>query len=80
MKDLDGKTAFITGAASGIGLGMAKALLGAGMKVVIADVRAGPLQAAVKSLGAPSRALAMPRPMPLAAPVTKAVLPSRFSI
>ena len=39
MEDFTGKTAFITGAASGIGLGIAKACGRAGMKVVIVDVR-----------------------------------------
>jgi NAD(P)-dependent dehydrogenase (short-subunit alcohol dehydrogenase family) len=39
MKDLEGKTAFITGGASGIGLGIAKACAKYGMKVVIADKR-----------------------------------------
>lgn len=39
MENLQGKTAFITGAASGIGLGIAKACGRAGMNVVIADVR-----------------------------------------
>jgi NAD(P)-dependent dehydrogenase (short-subunit alcohol dehydrogenase family) len=39
MKILQGKTAFITGGASGIGLGIAQAFVGAGMKVVIADLR-----------------------------------------
>ena len=39
MKDVDGRVAFITGGASGIGLGMAKAFTNAGMKVVLADVR-----------------------------------------
>jgi NAD(P)-dependent dehydrogenase (short-subunit alcohol dehydrogenase family) len=39
MKDVDGKTAFITGGASGIGFGMARTFLKAGMKVVMADVR-----------------------------------------
>ena len=39
MQDLPGKTAFITGGASGIGLGIAKAALARGMNVVIADIR-----------------------------------------
>lgn len=38
LTDLAGKTAFITGGASGIGLGMARAFVGQGMKVVIADI------------------------------------------
>ena len=38
MKDLKGKTAFITGGASGIGYGMAHAFGHAGMNVVIADI------------------------------------------
>src|SRR5690606_12266791 len=38
MKDLFGKVAFITGAASGIGLGMAHALARRGMKIVLADI------------------------------------------
>lgn len=37
MQQLTGKTAFITGGASGIGLGMARAFLAEGMKVMIAD-------------------------------------------
>src|SRR5262245_11162861 len=39
MKDVQGKVAFITGGASGIGLGLAKVFSSAGMKVVIADIR-----------------------------------------
>ena len=39
MKDLKGKTAFITGGGSGVALGQAKAFSAVGMKVVIADIR-----------------------------------------
>ena len=59
MQNLPGKTAFVTGGASGIGLGIAKALLGAGMKVVIADIREDHLASATAELGAPERVLAL---------------------
>ena len=39
MNDFKGKTAFITGGASGIGLGIAKAAAGVGMNIVLADLR-----------------------------------------
>jgi NAD(P)-dependent dehydrogenase (short-subunit alcohol dehydrogenase family) len=39
MEHLTGKTAFVTGGASGLGLGIAKACAKEGMKVVIADMR-----------------------------------------
>ena len=38
MKDLDGKVAVVTGAASGIGLAMCERFLAEGMRVVMADV------------------------------------------
>jgi NAD(P)-dependent dehydrogenase (short-subunit alcohol dehydrogenase family) len=38
MKTLEGRTAVVTGAASGIGLGMTEAFASRGMKVVMADV------------------------------------------
>ena len=47
MKDLRGKVAFITGGASGIGLGIAGACADAGMKVVIADLRKDHIAAAL---------------------------------
>ena len=50
MEHLRNKVAFITGAASGIGLGIARACLGAGMKVVITDVREAALKSAAASL------------------------------
>ncbi len=59
MQNLPGKTAFVTGGASGIGLGIAKALLGAGMNVVIADIRDDHLRQAQEELGAPERVLAL---------------------
>jgi NAD(P)-dependent dehydrogenase (short-subunit alcohol dehydrogenase family) len=51
MQDLEGRVAFITGGGSGVGLGMAKAFVAAGMKVAIADVRADHLEAATAELG-----------------------------
>ena len=59
MQNLPGKTAFVTGGASGIGLGIAKALLGAGMNVVIADIREDHLAEATAELGTPERVLAL---------------------
>lgn len=50
MQNLAGKTAFVTGGASGIGLGIAKALLGEGMKVTIADIREDHLEDAIEEL------------------------------
>ena len=47
MKDLAGKTAFITGGGSGVALGQAKAFAAAGMKIVIADIRRDHLDSAV---------------------------------
>lgn len=50
MKDLKGKTAFITGGASGIGFAMARAFGRQGMNVVIADIEDAPAKAAVERL------------------------------
>jgi len=47
MKDFKGKTAFITGGASGLGLGIAKAFAKAGMNIVIADFRQEAIDAAL---------------------------------
>ena len=51
MQNVEGKVAFITGGASGIGLGMAIAFVNAGMKVVISDFRQADMAAGGK--GAP---------------------------
>src|SRR5579864_2676101 len=50
MKDLVGKTAFITGAASGIGLGVATRLAQAGVKVMMCDIERQALDAALAEL------------------------------
>jgi NAD(P)-dependent dehydrogenase (short-subunit alcohol dehydrogenase family) len=50
MQDLSGKTAFITGGASGIGLSMARAFGRQGMSVMIADIEAQALELAVDDL------------------------------
>jgi NAD(P)-dependent dehydrogenase (short-subunit alcohol dehydrogenase family) len=55
MRELKGKVAVVTGAASGIGRALAERFAREGMKVVLADVEAQPLDAAreaVASLGA----------------------------
>ena len=50
MKDFAGKICFITGGASGAGLGQAKVFGKAGMKVAIADIRQDALDSAVEEL------------------------------
>src|SRR3954465_2758896 len=50
MRELAGKTAFVTGGAAGIGLALGRAFAQSGMKVMLADIETDALQAAVKSL------------------------------
>ena len=50
MKELAGKTVFVTGAASGIGLGIATAFAQAGAKVMLCDIEEAALSAALKQL------------------------------
>jgi NAD(P)-dependent dehydrogenase (short-subunit alcohol dehydrogenase family) len=58
MQQVEGKTAFVTGGASGIGLGMTTAFVGAGMNVVIADLRRDHIDLAVESFaGEPVHAI-----------------------
>jgi NAD(P)-dependent dehydrogenase (short-subunit alcohol dehydrogenase family) len=51
MRDLKGKVAVVTGAASGIGRAMAERFAREGMKVVLADVEEKPLGEAVEAIG-----------------------------
>ena len=50
MQDLNGKVAVVTGGASGIGRAMADRFAQAGMKIVLADIETGPLEAAAKEI------------------------------
>jgi NAD(P)-dependent dehydrogenase (short-subunit alcohol dehydrogenase family) len=50
MKNLSGQTAFVTGAASGIGLGIATALSQAGVKVMLCDIEEEALAKAISGL------------------------------
>jgi NAD(P)-dependent dehydrogenase (short-subunit alcohol dehydrogenase family) len=52
MRELEGKVAVVTGAASGIGRAMARAFGAAGMKLALADVEAGALGEARRELAA----------------------------
>ncbi|HLJ72858.1 MAG TPA: SDR family NAD(P)-dependent oxidoreductase, partial [Roseiarcus sp.] len=47
MRDLKGRTAFVTGGASGFGLEFAKLFLAEGMKVFLADIEAPALARAL---------------------------------
>jgi NAD(P)-dependent dehydrogenase (short-subunit alcohol dehydrogenase family) len=50
MKDVAGRTAFVTGAASGIGFGIAGSLAQAGAKVMLCDIEEAALAKAVEGL------------------------------
>src|ERR1700752_2420638 len=52
MRELAGKTAFVTGGAAGIGFALGRAFAEAGMNVMLADIETDALAAAVKSLDA----------------------------
>lgn len=55
IKDFAGRTAFITGGASGIGLGIAQALEARGCRVVIADLRPDHIETALASFSGGAR-------------------------
>jgi NAD(P)-dependent dehydrogenase (short-subunit alcohol dehydrogenase family) len=53
MKDFAGRTAFVTGGANGVGIGLVRALLAQGCNVAIADIRGESIDAALNSLHNP---------------------------
>jgi NAD(P)-dependent dehydrogenase (short-subunit alcohol dehydrogenase family) len=53
MKDFTGRTAFVTGGAHGIGIGLVRALLAEGCKVAIADIRQESIERALRALNSP---------------------------
>ena len=57
MEDMQDKVAVVTGGASGIGLALARAFLGEGMRVAIADVDEPALQAVAQEFAGESRVL-----------------------
>jgi NAD(P)-dependent dehydrogenase (short-subunit alcohol dehydrogenase family) len=53
MKDFGGRTAFVTGGANGVGIGLVRALLAEGCNVAIADIRGESIDKALASLNNP---------------------------
>ena len=66
MQDISGKTAIVTGAASGIGLGIATALAEAGANVVMADIQKDAVERAAHGLSGTNK-----RVMPVRIDVTQ---------
>ena len=59
MRELEGRTALVTGAASGIGLGMARTFAREGMSVVLCDIRGDRLDAALAEVRGLGKAIAV---------------------
>ena len=59
IESFEGKVAFITGGASGIGLGIAKALVARGARVIIADLRPDHIEQAMMGFAGGSRSNAV---------------------
>jgi NAD(P)-dependent dehydrogenase (short-subunit alcohol dehydrogenase family) len=53
MRDFTGRTAFVTGGANGVGIGLVRALLAQGCNVAIADIRQAHIDAALRALDNP---------------------------
>ena len=66
MKDLSGRVAVVTGAASGIGLAIAERCIDEGMKVVLADIEEDALELAADRLARKGQVLAVPTDVSMA--------------
>ena len=53
MKDFAGRTAFVTGGANGVGIGLVRALLAQGCNVAVADIRGAAIDKALRALDNP---------------------------
>ncbi|MGF1559148.1 MAG: SDR family oxidoreductase [Flavobacteriaceae bacterium] len=73
MQDLNGKVAYITGGSKGIGLGVAKKLIGVGMKVAISGRTLGTVEKAAAKLVDSSKVLALESDVTLLADEKRAV-------
>ncbi len=71
MKQIEGRVAVVTGAASGIGRGLAETFAAAGMQVVASDVRAEALDEAVAALRAHGEVVGVPADVSVAADVER---------
>ncbi len=80
MRDLAGKTAFVTGGASGIGLALCRAFVRAGMNVMLADIETEALEAAVKSPREAKRLRSGLDPSMVAARVVAAIRTDEFYV
>jgi NAD(P)-dependent dehydrogenase (short-subunit alcohol dehydrogenase family) len=70
MIDISGKTAIVTGAASGIGLGIATALAETSANVVMADIQKDAVEQAAHGLSGTNKRVMPVKSLPTATPIS----------